>query len=86
MFIGERTFSSGPNLLGVLYASCTLVGIYFFKVESFSSVILLKILPEPLHWDLPFFSITIVFRFGLFMVPRIFFEVGLHLFPGIFST
>jgi hypothetical protein len=49
-------------------------------------VILLKILPEPLHWDLPFFSITIVFRFGLFMVPRIFFEVGLHLFPGIFST
>jgi hypothetical protein len=42
-----------------------------FRLRKYSSIILLKISPVPLSWASSPFSILIILRFGLFIVPQI---------------
>ena len=40
----------------------------FFRLETFSSIILLKTFSGPLSWESSFFSISFILRFGLFII------------------
>jgi hypothetical protein len=44
------------------------MGISFFRLEKFSSIILLKIFPGPLNWESSLSSIPVILRFGLLIV------------------
>lgn len=59
------------SIFPVLYVSCTLIGIFFFRLGKFCSVILLKIYFVFLTWVSSPSSIPIIHRFGLFIVPQI---------------
>ena len=56
------------RLFAVLLASCMFVGISFFRLERFSSIILLKIFAGPLSWQSSLSSIPIIHSFGLFIM------------------
>ena len=45
--------------------------ISLFKLGNFSSTILLKIFSVPLTWAFSFFSISIIHKFGIFIVSQI---------------
>jgi hypothetical protein len=53
-----------------LYAS-TLIGMFFYRLGKFSSLILLKIFSVSLIWVVAPLSIPIVFRFVFFIVSHI---------------
>jgi hypothetical protein len=44
------------------------IGISFFRLWTFASIILLKILASPLSWESSLSSISIILRFGLLIV------------------
>jgi hypothetical protein len=44
------------------------IGTSFFRLGTFSSIILLKIFTGPLCWELSLSSIPIILRFGLLIV------------------
>ena len=48
------------------------MGISFFRLGKLSSIILLKIFTDPLSWESLLSSIPIILRFGLLIVPLIF--------------
>jgi hypothetical protein len=69
MFRGD--FLSWSNLYGVLYVSCTFIGISFFRLGKFSFIISLKIFSGPLDWDSSPSSTPIILGFGLFIMSQI---------------
>ena len=52
--------------------------LHFFKLENFSSMVLLKIFSGPLNWYSSFFSVTIILRFGIFYSLLDFWHVLYH--------
>ena len=56
------------NLFGVLQASCMFMGISFFRLGKFSSIILLKIFTVPLRCESSLQFIPIILRFGLLIL------------------
>jgi hypothetical protein len=44
------------------------MGILFFRLGKFSSIILLKIFTGPLSWESSLASLPVILRFGLLMV------------------
>jgi hypothetical protein len=48
------------------------LGISFFRLEKFSSIILLKIFAGTLIWESSLYSIPIILRLGFFIVSWIF--------------
>ena len=64
----QQEFLFWSSLFGVLKASCMFIGISFFRLEKFSSIILLKIFTDPLSWESSLSSIPIFLRFGLLIV------------------
>ena len=69
------------NLFGVLYVSCTLRGISFFRLGKFSSVIFVEsIFSIFLTWIFSPSSGPIILRFGLFQVSQISWMFGHDIF------
>jgi hypothetical protein len=68
------------NLFRVLLASFMFLGISFFRLGKFSSIILLKIFTGPLIWEASLSSIPIILRFGLLIVSCISWSFGLRAF------
>lgn len=53
-----------PYVFGVVYASCTIIVMYFFRLEIFFLLmIMLNIIYVPLNWDSSPCSISIFLRF-----------------------
>jgi hypothetical protein len=67
-FMCQEELLFWSNLFGVLWASCMFMGISFFRVGKFSSIILLKIFTGHLSWKSSFSSIPIILMFGLLIV------------------
>lgn len=67
----QRKFIFCPSTFAVLYVSCTLIGISFFRLEGFSSMIMLKMFSVTLTWISSPSSIPIILRFDLFSVSDI---------------
>ena len=61
-------------------ASCMFVGISFFRLGEFSSIILLKIFTGSFSWESLFFSVPIILRFGLFIASWISWMFGVRSF------
>jgi hypothetical protein len=61
-----RRFFSDPIYLVFNRLLVPLCPSFFFMLEKFSSMILLKTLPGPLSWESSFSCILIILIFGLF--------------------
>ena len=56
------------NLIGALQASCMFIGISFFKLGKFSSIILLKMFSGPWSWDSSSFQLFFLISFFFFFL------------------
>jgi hypothetical protein len=68
------------SLFGVLEASCMFMGISFFRLGKFSSIILLKIFIGPLTWESSHSSIPIIFRFCFLLESWIYWMFWVRIF------
>ena len=59
------------SLFVVLYASCSFIGVFFFRLENFSSIIFLNIFSGPLSCNSSPSSTPVILRFCHFMVSQI---------------
>ena len=64
LLCGWRIFSSGPSSVSFLYLYR-----HLFRLGKFSSMILLNMVSGSLVWE-SFSSISIILRFGLFIVSQ----------------
>jgi hypothetical protein len=58
------------SLVQSIWSSVGVMGISFFRLGRFSSIILLKIFTGPLSWESLLFSIPIILRFHLLICPE----------------
>ena len=67
----QRDFLFWSNQFGDLYASCIFIGIAFFRLGNFSSMVLLKAISGPLAEILFLSFIPIILRFGFVIMAQI---------------
>ena len=73
----QEEFLFWSSILRVLKASRMFMGMPFFQLGKFFSIILLKIFTSPLSWKSSFSSISIILRFGLLILYWILWGSGL---------
>jgi hypothetical protein len=65
---GIAGFHFWSNAFGILKASYMFIGIPFFRLGKFYSIVLLKIFTGLLSWESSLSSISIILRFSLLIV------------------
>lgn len=78
----QEDFLFWSSLFDVLYDSCALIGISFFRLGK-CSMILLKTFSVSFTWVSSPSSIPIIFRLGLFMVSQISWKCCVRIFPDL---